>query len=399
MTEHHASFRRMGPRALDRALQDARQHTLALFDALAAAGYDQAARVPRLPILNPPLWELGHTAWFAEWFVLREAASSAPGDAIGPSLLARADDWFDSNIVAHDRRWALDLPTPDALKTYCGDVFDKIRERLARTDEDDAALYPFRLVLAHEDMHGEALLYTLQTLGVEPPSGAGVVAREDGTPGQIAFAGGDLLRGGDQPRGFVFDNERRASVCRVAPFAIDAGLVSNADYLDFTRDGGYRRPEYWTEAGRAWLMESERSAPRYWQPEGAGGWSTVRFGRPIAIDPAEPVRHVSLHEAEAYCSWAGRRLPREEEWEFAAVSGQPGFSWGQLWEWTASPFLPYAGFAADRYREYSRPSFGTCQALRGASFATPMRLRALHFRNFYTPGRDDIFAGFRSCAP
>jgi ergothioneine biosynthesis protein EgtB len=398
MTEDHASFRRMGPRALDLALQDARRRTLSLFDALAAAGHDRAAQVPRLAILNPPLWELGHVAWFAEWFVLREAASSKRGDAVGPSLLARADDWFDSNAVAHDRRWALDLPAPAALKAYCREVLDRIRARLARTHEDDAALYPYRLVLAHEDMHGEALLYTLQTLGVAPPA-SGACTGEAPAPGEIAFPGGAFLRGGDQSRGFVFDNERPAATCRVAPFAIDAGLVSNAAYLDFMRDGGYRRDEYWSDAGRAWLMEAGRSAPRYWQPEGAGGWRTVRFGSRMAIDPAEPVRHVSLYEAEAWCRWAGRRLPREEEWEVAAAAGQPGFVWGQLWEWTASTFLPWDGFAADRYREYSAPSFGSCRTLRGASFATPMRLRSPHFRNFYAAGRDDIFVGFRSCAP
>jgi ergothioneine biosynthesis protein EgtB len=387
----------MGPHALDGALQDARRQTLACFEALAAAGHDRAAQVPRLAILNPPLWELGHIAWFAEWFVLRAAASSKRDDAIGPSLLAHADDWFDSNTIAHDSRWALDLPAPAALKAYCREVLDQIRARLARTPADDAALYPYRLVLAHEDMHGEALLYTLQTLGVAAPA-SDARTGEAPRPGEIAFAGGSFLRG-DQPRGFVFDNERQAAMCRVAPFAIDAGLVSNAAYLDFMRDGGYRRAAYWSEAGRAWLVESKRSAPRYWQPEGAGGWSTLGFGSRIAIDPAEPVRHVSLYEAEAYCSWAGRRLPREEEWECAASSGQPGFGWGQLWEWTASPFLPWDGFAADRYREYSAPSFGSCQTLRGASFATPMRLRSPHFRNFYMPGRDDIFAGFRTCAP
>jgi iron(II)-dependent oxidoreductase len=395
MKKDPTSFRRMAQDELDAALQDARRHTLALFEALAAAGHDQAARVPRLAILNPPLWELGHVAWFAEWFVLREARSSQPGDAAGPSLLAHADDWFDSNTVAHDTRWSLDLPAPGALKAYCRDVLDKIRERLARTGEDDASLYAYRLVLAHEDMHGEALLYTLQTLGAAAPvSGTGTgmpVAR-----GEIAFAG-DFMRGGEQSRGFVFDNEGQAAPCRVAPFAIDAGLVSNAAYLDFMDDGGYRNPRHWSEAGRAWLTEQERAAPRYWQRAGED-WRTLRFGTPVALDPAEPVRHVSLHEAQAYCSWAGRRLPLEEEWECAACAGHPDFGWGQLWEWTASPFLPYPGFSADRYREYSEPSFGSHQGLRGASFATPARLRSPHFRNFYTAGRDDIFAGFRTCA-
>ena len=380
MIQDHASFRQMGPRALDAALQDARRRTLGLFDALAGAGYGQAARLPRLAILNPPSWELGHIAWFAEWFVLREARSSRPGDAIAPSLLARGDALFDSNTVAHDSRWQLDLPGTDALKAYCAEVLDKIRDRLARTPEDDAALYPYRLVLAHEDMHGEALLYTLQTLGAAAPAQLAAEAIQAATPGEIAFGGGDLLCGGDQARGFVFDNERPPLPCRVAPFAIDAGLVSNAAWLAFMRDGG--------------------PAPRYWQRNEAGdGWHTLRFGQRGDLDPGQAVRHVSLYQAEAYCSWAGRRLPLEQEWEFAASAGHPHFRWGQLWEWTASRFLPYPGFAADRYLEYSAPSFGSRQSLRGASFATPPRLRSPHFRNFYTPERDDIFAGFRTCAP
>ncbi len=401
MTDKHASFRNAGPGELAVALQDARDYTLALFDMLAAAGYADAANVPRLPIVNPPLWELGHTAWFAEWFVLRAASGSQPGEAEGHSLLARGDDWFDSGNVPHRARWSLDLPGPGALKTYCREVLDRILDRLARAPDDDAALYPYRLALAHEDMHGEALLYTLQTLGVPVEAArASYVAPAPLPRGEIAFAGGTFLRGGDQSRGFTFDNERAAAPCRVAPFAIDAGLVANAAYLDFVRDGGYQRAAFWNEAGRAWLMAQERAAPRYWRRDGAGGdgWCLERFGRTVALDPGQPVRHLTLHEARAWCAWAGRRLPTETEWEFAATSGRPGFAWGQAWEWTASSFLPWDGFCADRYREYSAPWFGSRQTLRGASFATPARMRSPYFRNFFTPERDDIFAGFRSCA-
>jgi ergothioneine biosynthesis protein EgtB len=404
MTVNQASFRHAGPRELAAALQDARHYTLALFEALAAMGYDDPARVPRLPIVNPPLWELGHAAWFGEWFVLRGATDSRPGAASGHSLLARGDDWFDSGTVPHGARWTLDLPPAGAVKTYCHEVLDRILDRLAGEADDDAALYPYRLALAHEDMHGEAFMYTLQTLqsrGAPAPTGPLAPfthAGPAGLAGEIAFPGGSFLRGGDQSSGFVFDNEKRAAVVRVAPFAIDAAPVSTASFLDFVHDGGYERAQYWTDAGRAWLMTQERSAPRYWAREG-DEWHTVRFGRPVALDLAEPVRHVNLYEAQAWCAWAGRRLPTEDEWEYAAAASLPGFAWGQLWEWTASAFLPFAGFEADRYRDYSAPWFGTRQTLRGASFATPARLRSTRFRNFYTPERDDIFAGFRSCAP
>jgi iron(II)-dependent oxidoreductase len=407
MTELYASFRHAGPDRLAAMLQDARAHTLALFDSLAAAGYDQPQRVPRLPILNPPLWELGHLAWFAEWFVLREAASSHPADAQHAGLLARGDDWFDSNLVAHKSRWTLDLPGPGALKTYCREVLDRIEDRLSHAPREgpglDTALYPFRLALAHEDMHGEALLIAMQTLGVTPqPALAGHLAEDPGSSqgagaAEVRLPGGTFARGGEQSTGFVFDNEKQGGPCRVAPFAIDTRLVSNAQYLEFMMDGGYQRPQYWSEAGRAWLMGQERSSPRHWQRED-GQWRVLRFGRRVALAPHEPVRHVSLFEAQAWCSWAGRRLPLEDEWEFAATSRQPGFAWGALWEWTASRFQPYPGFAPDRYREYSAPYFGSRQALRGASFATPARLRSPHFRNFYMPERDDIFVGFRSCA-
>jgi iron(II)-dependent oxidoreductase len=245
-------------------------------------------------------------------------------------------------------------------------------------------------------MHGEALLYTMQSLGVAAPPGV----RDQPAPvagGEIRFPGGTIVLGGAQAAGFAFDNEQTAYPCYVAPFSIDASLVTNAQYADFVADDGYQDPAWWTAAGRAWLMLQERSAPRYWQRD-ERHWRTRHFDAGLTLAAAAPVRHVSLYEAQAYCAWAGRRLPLEAEWEYAASSSQPGFRWGQLWEWTATPFEPYPGFVAGRYREYSQPWFGTHQVLRGASFATPDRLRSERFRNFYLPGRDDLFAGLRTCA-
>ena len=392
------SFRRANPSELASALVDARDYTLALFDALAAHGFDQAVNVPRIKTLNPPLWELGHTAWFAEWFVLREATSSHPTGARRTGLLARGDDWFDSALVAHAARWNLDLPGPGALKTYTREVLDRILEKLRQTPHDDAALYPFRLALAHEDMHGEALLYTLQKLGVAAPQSlpAPAPARRLAQP-EIAFPGGSITLGGQADSGFVFDNEKPACRCYVAPFQIDAQAVTNGQFLEFVQDGGYEHPQFWTPAARAWLMTQERSAPRYWSRH-AGAWSGTRFGQARTLDPHEAVRHVSLYEAQAYCAWAGRRLPLEAEWEYAATSAQPGFHWGAVWEWTATPFEPHPGFTPDRYLDYSAPWFGSHQVLRGASFATPARFRSPYFRNFFMPTRDDLFGGFRTCA-
>lgn len=378
-------------------MQDARDYTLKLFDCFAKEGLDVPGKVPVLPFINPPLWELGHIAWFAEWYILRGAESSAPASAHRTSLLTKGDDWFDANMVPHRARWTLGLPSTGALKTYCHEVLDRVLDKLRRVKNDHDALYPYRLALAYEDMRGEALACSLQILGVPAPQQLASHTIPNWAQGEIRFPGGTIRLGSSPDNGFVFDNEKWAHDCYVSPFVMDSTLVSNAQYSEFIEDGGYQKPQYWTTAGREWLMRQDRSAPRDWLLSG-DRWRCERFGKQIALPNNEPVRHVSLYEAQAYCVWAGRRLPTEAEWEFAASSAHPALRWGDLWEWTCSPFEPYPGFSADAFREYSEPYFMTHQVLRGASFATRLRMRSPKFRNFYLPERNDMFAGFRTCA-
>ncbi len=391
------SFREATPEQLAAAMLDARSYTLALFDCFAAVGLDALDRVPFIPIVNPPLWELAHVAWFSELFLLRNASSSNPATALYPSLLAGSDDCFDSNGVPHRARWALNLPGTAALKTYCRDVFEGVLDKLSRVDNDNAALYPYRLALAHEDMHGEAFAYTLQTLDVPAPPQLAAPVVATGSAAEIRFAGGTIYLGGQPDQGFVFDNEKWAHPVVVPAFTIDSGLISNAQYAAFVEDGGYETPALWRDPAADWLTRQNRAAPRYWRRDD-GAWRCVRFGMTVSLHPDEPVRHVNAYEAQAYCLWAGRRLPTEAEWEFTALSGSAAFRWGDLWEWTSSPFVPYPGFAPDAYREYSAPWFKTHRVLRGASFATQARMRSPVYRNFFMPHRHDLFAGFRTCA-
>ena len=392
-----SSFRNSPPDQLAASMQDARNYTLTLFNLFESSGLDDPSRVPYLATINPPLWELGHFVWFAEWFVLRDAPSGSLAMVQRPSLLPDGDRWFDSSRVAHATRWQLDLPDTSIIKKYANDILNRILDKLAKLANDAAALYPYRLVLAHEDMHGEAFAYTLQTLGMaaSPQLAAHTFSLEP----QLAlhFDGGTFQLGSPAADEFVFDNEKWAHQITLPAFSINSTLVSNAQYQNFMRDGGYEKLQFWNDAGRLWLASTQRAAPRYWRRDG-DLWLHERFGKLIELLDDEAVRHISLHEAQAYCRWAGVRLPTEAEWEYVASSGNPNFRWGDLWEWTASPFEPYAGFSADAYQDYSAPWFGTHQVLRGASFATQPRIRSPRYRNFFMPERDDIFVGFRTCA-
>jgi iron(II)-dependent oxidoreductase len=414
------------PAVLASQLRDARRRTEALTGDLEGPQLFG----PKMAIVNPVLWELGHVAWFQERWCLRVLADESLSD----SILEGADALYDSAKVAHDTRWDLPLPSLSATLGYQERVLEKVLARLDREPDDPWLAYFVQLSIFHEDMHGEAFHYTRQTLGYQDPLRNGATPRGQALGGDVEIPGGTYWIGASRNSGFHFDNEKWAHPVELAPFAIARAPVSNREFLEFVREGGYRRREWWSQEG--WASKGEATAPRYWA-ERDGQWTERRFADWVALEPDLPVMHVDWHEANAYCRSVGRRLPAEAEWEAAAsldgAGGRRRYPWGNeaaggranlgtagrvavdrfasgdglagcrqmignIWEWTSSTFEPYPEFARDPYKEYSEPWFGTHKVLRGGSFATPSRLVANSWRNFYTPGRGDIFAGFRTCA-
>lgn len=398
MSISQQSLRFATPAELAEAMQQARSSSLHLFDCFVDVQNNRLVTPPRWEFCQPPLWQLGYISWFWEWFVLRDAETSYPASAVRSSLLSRGDDWFAANTVAHASRWSLDLPSSGAIKTYCREILDRCLDKLSRTANHDASLYPFRLALAHEEMLAENSLCVIQALGLPAPARYRANGVYTWAQGEIRFPGGTMMLGSDEG-GFVFDNEQACFERRVASFHMDANLISNAQFAEFVEDGGYQRSHLWSQAGLDWLMQQERSAPQYWQrASDSVVWQTLRFGQSCQLDPAEPVRHVNLYEAQAYCAWAERRLPLEEEWEFAVRSEHPALRWGDLLEWTASAFMPYPGFRTGPWLEYSAPHFGSHQVLRGSSFASSRRLHSASLRHFALPHSAHLFSGFRTCA-
>ena len=391
MSDEGIAARASGRGALANALADAHART---WKAVADLAPEQW-RVPYHPGINPPLWECGHVAWFTEWWVLREARWMQDGrlETRQGSMLPGADRWFDSSRVAHADRWTLDLPAQDEIRDYARAVHEAVRTKLAAADEAD--LYALRLALFHEDMHGEALAYMRQTLDYPPPGPVGMPA-DAGDAGDAEVGGREFVQGASRDEAFVFDNEKWAHAVTLETFRISRRCVSNEAFADFVDAGGYRDAQWWSDEGRRWLSQARIDHPLRWR-KGRGGFEQRWFGRWQPLVATAPVCHVNAHEAEAYCRFAGRRLPSEAEWECAATLG--AIDWGAtVWEWTDDAFAPYPGFSADRYRDYSVPWFGTHRVLRGGSFVTRPRLVHPRYRNFYLPHRNDIFAGFRTCA-
>lgn len=422
--------------ALIEDVKDARKRTLAL-----VAGLDQQQLMgPQLDIVNPLLWEVGHTAYFHELWTLRHL------DGVD-SFLENADELYDSINIPHDERWNLPLLSLQATKAYMQQVMDAEVDRLKSDNVTPQDMYLTRYAVFHEDMHTEAFTYSRRTLSYPAPVFAESVLQDeayDAGPleGDARIEGGEFLLGADKNTDFCFDNEKWQHPVRVEPFAIARAATSYQQYAAFVEAGGYQDQQYWDAEGWAWLQQSGLEMPNGWKKDTGGNWLIKQFDQWQTMRPHAAVIHINWYEASAWCRWAGRRLPTEAEWELAA-SGSPEninekrkYPWGDevpdekrvnmdsramrtidvgalpqgdsaygcrqmlgnVWEWTADTFEPYPGFVADMYQDYSQPLFGQTKVLRGGAWATRSRMIRNTWRNYYGANRNDVFAGFRSCA-
>ncbi|WP_460854906.1 ergothioneine biosynthesis protein EgtB [Nocardiopsis coralliicola] len=392
------------------------------------------------PLMSPLVWDYAHVGNYEEQWLLRAAAGR---DALRPDI----DVLYDAFENPRADRVQLPLLRPGEASEYNARVRREVlgtleRAPLAERGGLSAGGFVYAMVIQHEHQHDETMLATHQlrrgapVLDEAAPGPAPGQADPAG-PGEVLVPGGPFTMGTTADP-WAYDNERPAHTVHVPAFYLAVRPVTNAEHAAFIADGGYTDRRWWSTAGWAWRCERGAEAPAFWRRDG-GGWLRRRFGRIEPLPPGEPVQHVSFYEAEAHARWAGRRLPTEAEWEKAArwdpAAGRSRrYPWGDtdpgpdqanlgqrrlrpapagcypdgasplgvrqligdVWEWTATAFDGYPGFAAFPYREYSEVFFGDgYRVLRGGSWATdPTAVRGT-FRNWDLPIRRQIFSGFR----
>ncbi len=417
--------RRADAGLLSLALMDARNRTLGWLAAFEGLHPGQA-----LDGFNPPWWLAGQAGWFQEHWIARHVqrgrgAAADPSGLRLASLEPRADAWFSPRHSNTAQRWQQAAPQADELRAYLANTLDTTLDLLDKAGSDDAALYFYRLALLHEDRLAEGLAVLAQALHLAPERHAHLAQRglwaalpSRGRRDAISLHAQTVLLG-SAPGGCVPDAEQWAHPVAVPAFEIDAQPVTWAQYAEFVDDGGYDDRHWWTEAGWAYLQATAKRAPRDVE-QVAGGVLALRQGRLQRLPLAQPVLHVSAHEAAAWCRWAGRRLPSEAEWLAAATSASArGFAWGEVLEWVAGVARPYPGgqtgpAALDALPGASNPASNpassaassaatptpaaTWRVLRGATVCGAARLRHLQARRFAPADSDALFVGFRSCA-
>ena len=394
--------------------------------------------VPYEKGINPPIWEIGHSAFFYEFFLLRPLYGVEP-------VMPGFDTVWDSFDIPHRERWTPGVvPAKKETLAYydrvVGETIDRLSAGNSLTDEE---AYLGQYVVAHQQMHLESLIWCRQTLGYPKPSYTRETefATDENAKGDADIPAGTYLIGvpsatpGNLAANFSFDNERPGFEKEVEAFRISQTLVSQGEFRDFVEDGGYTDSDHWSFGGNYWRSQFQQASPRYWEKLDSE-WLVRRFDEQVPIEPDAPMLHVSFWEAEAYCHWAGRRLPNEFEWEVAARGPDARkFPWGAescttartamectnpgtapvtafpesaspfgclqmigtAWEWTTSQYLPFDGFCVDMYPYMSTLQFGDHKTTRGGSLATSASLIRNTYRQAIYPDRNDMFTGFRTC--
>jgi ergothioneine biosynthesis protein EgtB len=401
--------------------------------------------VQSMPDASPAKWHLAHTTWFFESFLL------APFQSDYRPFDPRFAHLFNSYYNAAGQPWPrahrglLSRPTVEEVYRYRSHVDDHVRGLLQgqgrSAGNSPAVLAILALGLNHEQQHQELLLTDVKhAFGSNPlrpayrtTSSHASVSHDPSPLHWIDYPGG-LRWLGHEGEDFAYDNETPRHKQYVAPFRLASRLVTNGEYRAFMEDGGYRRPELWLSDGWATCRTEGWEAPLYWEKQG-NNWTSLTLDGPRPISDAEPVCHVSHYEADAYARWAGARLPTEAEWEVAAIdcpltggfldgdrlhpapslraraaqddSDLPAQMFGELWQWTSSPYIAYPGYrppsaahdSAGTFwglSEYNAKFFGAGQyVLRGGSCVTPRSHFRRTYRNFFPPQARWQFTGIR----
>ncbi len=351
--------------------------------------------VQSMPDASPTKWHLAHTTWFFETFVLRAHATGyRPFD---PAFEYLFNSYYEAVGPRHPRpqRGMITRPGVEEVMAYRRHVTGVMLEFLA--DEHDAHGL-IELGLHHEQQHQELILMDIKhALSMNPlrPAYRPAKPRDSRAAEPLAwreFEGG-LVEIGYDGRDFAFDNEGPRHRCWLDSFAVAMRPVSCGEYLAFMEEGGYRRAEFWLSAGWECVNRNGWEAPLYWEQKD-GAWCVFTLSGLEPVDPARPVCHVSAFEAAAFAKWAGKRLPREAEWETAAgvLQGQ-----GEIWEWTGSPYIAYPGYREPpgAIGEYNGKFMASQMVLRGGCSATPEGHVRPTYRNFFPPDARWMFGGIR----
>lgn len=407
--------------ALRRDMQATRHATLHLLDSIP----DDLLNIRVHAFYSPIGWHFGHIGMTEEFWALTQALQQPPRNAEYSFLFA--------NLPENPKDNRVHLPPREAIIDYLATTrCDTLQALNAADITSDAPLiadaYAWDFAHQHECQHQETIRELLQLLAQHQGRqlakdwgglSAALLSNQADTAlpslslpslssepqgDMAAIPGGTFLMGSDAH--CVYDNEKRAHPVEVAPFQLERQPVTVGRWLQFLQDDGYKRKALWTAEGWEWRQAEGINYPEYWQPSGQG-YACYRPSGLSALGAEEPVMSISWYEADAYARWAGKRLPTEAEWEFAALGDlsqpiQPFYGLthmtGSIWQWTSSPFLPYPGFRAFPYDGYSLDHMdGNHFVCRGGSWASDTKIMRPSFRNWYVPTYRQGFLGLR-CA-